>query len=79
MAKFDDFIASLFSGSGNGKGQGASVEQFADFTKYYNDKFEVLVFDKDLRLIVKDKRISHKTIIYNNINIARANLGSVAA
>jgi hypothetical protein len=55
----------LFHGKGH-------VEEFADFTKYYNDKFEVLVFDN--RLIVKDKRMSHKTVIYNNLTIAKANL-----
>jgi hypothetical protein len=43
-----------------------------EFMKFENGKFEVFVFDN--KALVIDKRNTKKTIIYNNINIAKANL-----
>ncbi len=53
------------------KGKG-TMEIYDDFTKYYNDKFEVFVFDN--KVLVKDKRQLHKTIIYNGMKVAEAKL-----
>jgi len=43
-----------------------------DFMKFENGQFEVFVFDN--KALVLDKRNSKKTIVYNNISIAKANL-----
>jgi hypothetical protein len=65
MSKVDVFVAKLLKGKG-------ATDQFEEFVKYHNDKFEVFVFDN--KVLVKDKRHSHKTIIYNSIKIAQAKL-----
>jgi predicted nucleic acid-binding protein len=43
-----------------------------DFMKYENGQFEVFVYDN--KALVVDKRNTKKTIVYNNISIAKANL-----
>lgn len=65
MSSVDAFITKLLKGKG-------ATEIYEGFTKYYNDKFEVFVFDN--KVLVKDKRQSHKTIIYNGIKVAQAKL-----
>lgn len=65
MTHTDNFITQLLNGK-------CSIEEFNDFTKYYNDKFEILVFNN--KMIVKDKRLADRVVIYNNIAIAKANL-----
>ena len=67
MSAIDDLVAKLLNGKG-------FREQHTDFTKYSNDKFEILVFDN--RVIVTDKR-TVRPVIYNNITIAKANLVGV--
>lgn len=64
MTHIDDFVNKLFEGKG-------TKENHSDFIKYFNDKFEVLVFDN--RVLVKDKR-SRTMNVYNNLNIAKARL-----
>jgi hypothetical protein len=64
MTLIDDFVSQLFHGKN-------SKESYSDFVKYYNDKFEVLVFDN--RVLVKDKRATTMAV-YNNLNIAKARL-----
>lgn len=68
MTLIDEFVNHLLKGKG-------ATEKNTDFIKYYNDKFEVIVFDN--KVIVKDKRHIKKTVIYNNLNIARARLINV--
>jgi hypothetical protein len=65
MSSIDSFVTKLL------KGKGTTV-MYEGFTKYYNDKFEILVYDN--KVLVKDKRQLHKTIIYNSIKIAQAKL-----
>ena len=65
MSSVETFVSKLLKGKG-------VTEIYEGFTKYYNDKFEVFVFDN--KVLVKDKRHSHKTIIYNGIKIAQAKL-----
>ena len=65
MSSVETFVAKLLKGKG-------ATERYDGFTKYYNDKFEIFVFDN--KVLVKDKRQSHKTIIYNGIKIAQAKL-----
>lgn len=65
MLQTDTFITQLLNDK-------CKVEEFTDFTKYYNDKFEVLVFNN--RMIVKDKRLSNRVVVYNTAAIAKANL-----
>ena len=65
MSSVDTFISKLLKGKG-------TTERHEGFTKYYNEKFEVFVFDN--KVLVKDKRHLHKTIIYNGIKIAQAKL-----
>ncbi len=64
MTHIDEFVAKLFEGKG-------TKENHNDFIKYFNDKFEVLVFDN--RVLVKDKR-ARTMSVYNNLNIAKARL-----
>lgn len=64
MTHIDEFVTILFGGKG-------FKEKHSDFTKYFNDQFEVLVFDN--RVVVKDKRAT-KTNVYNNLHIAKAQL-----
>lgn len=64
MTHIEDFVNTLFEGK-------STKESHTDFIKYFNDKFEVLVFDN--RLLVKDKR-SRTMSVYNNLNIAKARL-----
>jgi hypothetical protein len=64
MTHIDDFVKKLFEGK-------SIKESHNDFTKYFNDKFEVLVFDN--KVLVKDKR-SRTMSVYNNLNIAKARL-----
>ena len=61
----ENFISLLLNGK-------AIYELHSDFEKYYNDKFEILIFDDNV--LVKDKRQTHKIIIYNSIKIAKAKL-----
>lgn len=70
MSSVEAFVAKLLKGK-------KSIERYEGFTKYYNDKFEIFVFDN--KVLVKDKRQSHKTIIYNGIKIAQAKLIEVTA
>lgn len=64
MGSIEDFIYKLFHGK-NYK------ENFNDFVKYYNDQYEVLVYDN--KVLVTDKRT--KTFnIYNNLKIAKSKL-----
>jgi hypothetical protein len=70
MSSVDSFVARLLKGK-------MATERYDDFTKYYNDKFEVFVFDN--KVLVKDKRQAHKTIIYNSIKIAQAKLVDIVA
>jgi hypothetical protein len=65
MTSINDFVEKLLNGTG-------TKEYFTNFVKYQNNDFEVLVFDN--KVLVKDKRDSTKTVIYNNLNIAKANL-----
>ena len=65
MVKIDDFVQNLLNGK-------ISKETYGEFTKYFNDKFEILVFDN--KVLVKDKRNIKRMIIYNSINIAKAHL-----
>jgi hypothetical protein len=65
MSSVETFVSKLLKGKG-------ITERYEGFTKYYNDKFEVFVFDN--KVLVKYKRQSHKTIIYNGIKIAQAKL-----
>lgn len=64
MTHIDDFLSKLFQGKNH-------KENYSEFVKYFNDKFEVLVFDN--KVLVKDKR-SRTMHIYNNLNIAKARL-----
>lgn len=64
MTHIEDFVHTLFEGKG-------TKESHTDFVKYFNEKFEVLVFDN--RVLVKDKR-SRTMSVYNNLNIAKARL-----
>lgn len=68
MATVDDFVKKLLNGTG-------SKEYFTNFVKYHNNDFEILVFDN--KVLVKDKRNSSKTVIYNNLSIAKANLEGI--
>jgi hypothetical protein len=68
MVMIDDFIGKLMRGKG-------TKENHIDFVKYYNENFEIFVFDK--KVIVKDKRFQNKTIIYNSIHIAKANIHGI--
>lgn len=64
MGSIEDFIYKLFHGKNN-------KENFNDFVKYYNDQYEVLVYDN--KVLVTDKRT--KTFnIYNNLKIAKSKL-----
>lgn len=64
MGSIEEFIYKLFHGKNN-------TENFNDFVKYYNDKYEVLVYDN--KVLVTDKR--NKTFnIYNNLQIAKSKL-----
>lgn len=65
MTSVDDFAKKLLNGTG-------SKEYFTNFVKYQNNDFEILVFDN--KVLVKDKRDTSKTVIYNNLSIAKANL-----
>lgn len=65
MSSVETFVTKLLQGKG-------ATEIYEGFTKYYNDKFEVFVFDN--KVLVKDKRQSHKTVIYNGIKVAQAKL-----
>lgn len=65
MTSVDDFAKKLLNGTG-------SKEYFTNFVKYQNNDFEILVFDN--KVLVKDKRDTTKTVIYNNLSIAKANL-----
>jgi hypothetical protein len=65
MSPVETFVTKLLKGKG-------STETYEGFTKYYNDKFEIFVFDN--KVLVKDKRYIHKTIIYNGIKVAQAKL-----
>jgi hypothetical protein len=69
MVKIDDFVRTLLNGK-------MSKETYGEFTKFFNDQFEVLVFDN--KVLVKDKRNVRRTIIYNSINIARAHLEGIS-
>lgn len=60
----EDFLSQLFHGKG-------ATETRPEFVKYYNDKFEVFVFDN--RVMVMDKR-QDTTVVYNNMHIAKAKL-----
>jgi hypothetical protein len=68
MTTVDDFAKKLLNGTG-------CKEYFTNFVKYQNNDFEILVFDN--KVLVKDKRNSTKTVIYNNLSIAKANLESI--
>lgn len=64
MGSIEEFIFKLFHGKNN-------IENFNDFVKYYNDKYEVLVYDN--KVLVTDKRT--KTFnVYNNLQIAKSKL-----
>lgn len=63
----EDFVYQLFNGKGIKHSQ-------PGFVKYYNDKFEVFVFDN--RVMVMDKR-QRTTVVYNNMHIAKAKLINV--
>lgn len=65
MTSVEDFLYKLFHGKNN-------KECYSDFVKYYNDDYEVIVFDNN-RVLVKDKRVKPLNV-YNNLNIAKAKL-----
>lgn len=64
MESIEEFIYKLFHGKNN-------KQSFSDFVKYYNDKYEVLVYDN--KVLVTDKR-SKTFNIYNNLHIAKSML-----
>ncbi len=70
MSTVESFVSQLLKGK-------AVTDRYEGFTKYHNDKFEIFVFDN--KVLVKDKRYSHKTIIYNSIKIAQAKLLDLTA
>lgn len=64
MSSIDEFLYKLFHGKN-------TKESFSDFVKYYNNDYEVLVYDN--KVLVTDKR--SKTInVYNNLQIAKSKL-----
>lgn len=64
MGSIEDFVYKLFHGK-------STMECFSDFVKYYNNEYEVLVYDN--KVLVTDKR-SKKVNIYNSLQIAKTRL-----
>lgn len=64
MGSIDEFVYKLFNGKN-------TKECFSDFVKYYNNDYEVLVYDN--KVLVTDKR-SKKINVYNNLQIAKTRL-----
>lgn len=64
MSSVDDFVYRLFHGKN-------TKECFNEFVKYYNNDYEVLVYDN--KVLVTDKR-SKTMNVYNNLHIAKSRL-----